>query len=472
MSAGAALVERLANVMGARTSRRGFIARTTLAATALSVAPAEYILRPVSAYAAVCECHGYGCGCGQLCCDGYTEFCCTINHGSNTCPPGTFAGGWWKADGSSYCDGPRYYIDCMAQCGCECGGGSYEYFCGPGCDGLTCGCANGDCNLRAAGCVTFRYGQCHTELACSGRIACRVVTCTPAYLVDNSCQTNSFTDDYTANHNQPCLEAPPVVIRKFGFAARRGGPGVWMCGLDGGVFTFDGAPFLGSAGNEPLAAPVVAMVSTPSGNGYWLVASDGGIFTYGDAGFLGSLGSTRLFAPVVGIASTPSGNGYWLVASDGGIFTYGDAGFFGSIGGTTLAAPVVAMAPTPSGKGYWLVASDGGVFTFGDAGFFGSEGGQSLYTTIWSIVPTPTGLGYYLLGQDGGVYAFGDASFHGSYHSLSPDPSLPGGGVDAFYGMSLSAPPAGPVTGYTLYAVAGTASPPAERQYPLGTTLP
>ena len=60
--------------------------------------------------------------------------------GINACPPGTFAGGWWKADGSEYCSGPRYYIDCMGEChGCGCGGGG---FC-PGCDGLTCECALG-----------------------------------------------------------------------------------------------------------------------------------------------------------------------------------------------------------------------------------------------------------------------------------------------------------------------------------------
>ena len=41
--------------------------------------------------------------------------------GTNSCPPGTIAGGWWKADGSSYCAGPRYYIDCNATCRCGCG---------------------------------------------------------------------------------------------------------------------------------------------------------------------------------------------------------------------------------------------------------------------------------------------------------------------------------------------------------------
>jgi len=462
------LVDRAAAALGARTSRRGFLARSSLVATALAVAPAEYVLRPGTAYGAICGCVGQSCTCGSACCDGYTEFCCTLHHGSNTCPPGTFAGGWWKADGSAYCAGPRYYVDCHAECSCTDGCGGGYHFCSNQCDGLDCGCALGDCNHRRAGCVTFRYGQCHTDISCAGRIACRVVTCTPAYLLDNACGSNSFTDDFTANHNAPCLEAPPVNVREYGFAAHPAG-GFWMSGLDGGVFSFDGAPYHGSMGGQRLDQPVVAMAGTPSGNGYWLAALDGGIFSYGDAGFHGSLGGVDLFAPVVAIKATATGAGYWLAASDGGVFTFGDAGFHGSVGGTRLAAPVVDLAPTPSGDGYWMVASDGGVFTFGDAGFHGSMGGQALTAAVTRIVATPTGQGYYLLGQDGAVYTFGDAVYYGSYGSLQPDPALPANGIDAFYGMILTIA-GSQVTGYTLYAVSGTQPPPPVRRYPFGTT--
>jgi hypothetical protein len=460
------LAERAGTVLSRRTSRRGFLARATLGATALSVAPAELLLRPVSAYAAVCRCGSGRCSCGQACCDGYTEFCCTVNHGSNTCPPGTFAGGWWKADGSRYCHGPRYYIDCMAMCSCGCGGGAGEHFCPPGCDGLHCGCATGDCSNRAAGCVTFRYGQCHTEIACSGRIACRVVSCTPAYLLDNSCGSNSFTDEATANHNRACLEAPTVVVRAFGLAVRPQG-GFWMCNTTGGVFTYGGAPFEGSAGDQQLAAPTLAMAATPDGNGYWLVASDGGVFTFGTAPFFGALGGTHLYAPVVALVPTPTGRGYWLAASDGGVFCFGDAGFFGSAGAERLTAPVVAMAATATGQGYWLVCADGGVLTFGNAGFFGSMGGRAISTSICSLVPTPDQAGYYLLGQDGAIYAFGSAPYLGRG---SGDPALLGNGVDSYYGMSLNTA-ATQVIGYEIYAVAGTASPPAARTYSVGASL-
>ena len=101
------MTERLGSFLLTRTSRRSFLATTTMTATALSVAPVDFVLRPGTAYAAVCQCvPGQDCDCSSLCCDGYTQFCCTINNGANACPPGTFAGGWWKADGSIYCAGP------------------------------------------------------------------------------------------------------------------------------------------------------------------------------------------------------------------------------------------------------------------------------------------------------------------------------------------------------------------------------
>ena len=202
-----------------RTSRRGFLAKATVTATALTVAPVDLLVRPGTAYAAICECApGTDCDCSDLCCDGYTQFCCTINDGINACPIGTFAGGWWKADGSIYCAGPRYYIDCMGEChGCGCGGG---IFC-PSCDELVCECALGDCNNRHVGCTEFRYGQCHMDITCSGRIACRVVSCTPPWVLDPSCTTASQTDDSTANHYASCQDGPttypaPIPITTIG----------------------------------------------------------------------------------------------------------------------------------------------------------------------------------------------------------------------------------------------------------------
>ena len=407
------LTASIGNALLSRTSRRGFLARATVTATALTVAPADLLLRPGTAYAAICECApGYNCDCSALCCDGYTQFCCTINNGVNACPPGTFAGGWWKADGSEYCAGARYYIDCQGEChGCGCASGSA--FC-PSCDQLTCECALGDCNNWHIGCAEFRYGQCHQEIACSGRIACRVVSCTPPWQLDSTCTTVAQTDDNTANHYAPCQDGPtfngPIFV---GMAATPTGKGYWLTDSGGGVYAYGNAGFHGSLFGVKLNQPVVGIASTASGNGYWLVAADGGIFTFGDASFDGSTGNLKLAQPIVGMAADDASGGYRFVAADGGVFDF-KAPFYGSTGGMRLAQPVVGMAPTPTNKGYWLVASDGGIFAFGDAGFHGSLGGQTLPAPVVGMAATPTGEGYWLVGESGTVYVFGDAQSFGS----------------------------------------------------------
>ena len=458
------LTDRMSGLLERTTSRRGFLVRTAVVGSAVVVDPLDYVLHPGTAYAAVCRCGNPACGCGSMCCDGYTEFCCTM-HGSNTCPPGTFAGGWWRADGSTFCGGgPRYYIDCHGECPTN---GGPAGFCS-GQDGLTCGCANGDCNNRAAGCVEFRYGQCHQEIAQVGRIACRVVTCTPAYLLDNACTTTAMYDEYTAQHNRPCLEAPAFVRRAYGSAATPDGSGLWLVGTDGGVYSFGKAGFFGSMGGKPLNAPIVGMAATPDAKGYWLVANDGGIFAFGSAAFFGSMGGKHLNAPIVGMAATPDARGYWLVASDGGIFAFGSAQFFGSTGSITLNQPIVGMAATPSGAGYWMVASDGGIFAFGDAGFHGSTGGEALRALIGGIATTPTGKGYWLWGEDGSVFAFGDAVDHGDYPRLpSGSRNLPSDGIDAFYALVAK-----PGSAYSLWAASPLGPPPTSHTYDFGPVTP
>jgi hypothetical protein len=204
------LVRKASGVLERHTSRRGFIRKSAIAGSALATQPGRYLLEPVSAYQAICTCAGQGCNCGSQCCDGYTEFCCTIT-GQNQCPSGTVLGGWWKADGSGYCGGPRYYLDCNTT---------------PQTEGICqCGCANGNCNNRKSCCTRFRYGQCHQELPVLGAIHCRVVTCTPPWQLDATCTTTVRIDQNTRLHDAPCLHeeddddmppAPAVVIDSEG----------------------------------------------------------------------------------------------------------------------------------------------------------------------------------------------------------------------------------------------------------------
>jgi hypothetical protein len=202
MSPSAQLADKVSGFLGNRFSRRGFFARSAVVGSAIAANPVTYALTPTDAYAAVCSCSGSNCDCGSTCCDGYTEFCCTLT-GANQCPPGSLLGGWWKVDGSGFCDGPRYYMDCNAPCnGCGCGGGG---ICSGDCSGTNCGCGLGDCNNRKAGCVNFRYGQCNQQISCIGPILCRVVTCIAPWEIDGTCTTTARYDANTAYHDRPCL---------------------------------------------------------------------------------------------------------------------------------------------------------------------------------------------------------------------------------------------------------------------------
>lgn len=201
------VVQALSRVVDHRASRRGFLSRSAMGATALAVAPAAYALRPTSAHAAICTCAGSACDCGSSCCDGYTDFCCQLT-GENLCPPGTIVAGWWKADGSGFCDvdgkrRPRYYMDCNLPCddGCGCGGAGV---CASSCTSANCRCLDG-CGNRAVECTRFRYGQCNQDVACVGPIACRIVTCVVPWQWDPSCDDTPATDNFTRFHDRACL---------------------------------------------------------------------------------------------------------------------------------------------------------------------------------------------------------------------------------------------------------------------------
>ena len=198
------LVERTSTFLESKLSRRSFINRSAFAGSAVAIgAGLDLALKPGTAYGQICTCGNGNCGCGSTCCSGFSEFCCSVNGGYNYCPTGTVMGGWWKADNSSYCGGPRYYMDCNATCQCDTGCGNGFGFCDTDCDGTNCGCGPDGCDSYLTGCFQFRYGQCNQQIDCIGRIVCRVVACVPPWEVDPTCTTTNAEDDGTAEQNAP-----------------------------------------------------------------------------------------------------------------------------------------------------------------------------------------------------------------------------------------------------------------------------
>jgi hypothetical protein len=192
------IVDALGRLLERRLSRRGALSRAALAGSAFAVAPVRYLVRPGTAWAVI----GPGnCSSGN-CLDGYTAFCCEIEHGRNTCPKDTYIAGWWKCTsytGSGLCHrgGVRYYIDCNRIPGHIFPGG--------------CQCARGDCARRRVDCNHFRYGQCNTQIVGTTEVVCRLVICqNPASLPGWSCNGTEMVDDNTCSHEARCLKGLAV----------------------------------------------------------------------------------------------------------------------------------------------------------------------------------------------------------------------------------------------------------------------
>ena len=190
------LLESSGRLLERRTSRRGLLARAGLVASAFAVAPLRYLLRPLDAWAVIRRPND--CPPSSLCGgDGYTEFCCTISGGRNSCPADTFVGGWWKCTryrGNDLCGNQRvrYYVDCNVI---------------PGRRGEPCQCGAGKCSNRHVYCTKFRYGQCNTQIKGTTPIACRVITCVnPPTIPELRCNATYLEDDNTCSHNAPCLD--------------------------------------------------------------------------------------------------------------------------------------------------------------------------------------------------------------------------------------------------------------------------
>ena len=149
-------------------------------------------------------------------------------------------------------------------------------FCDPGCDGVDCGCGPGGCDSYVTGCFQFRYGQCNQDVACMGRIVCRVVACVPPWEIDPTCTTTT-----------PRTTAPPSRTRRAGPPAPVPPPP--PC-------------------NSPLTnCQVVGMAPSRRRRGYAMVTSFGRLLAYGDFDDVGDVSGAHLDQPIVGMAATPGG---------------------------------------------------------------------------------------------------------------------------------------------------------------------
>ncbi len=203
-------LERMVTASGSllerRLSRRSLIARAALGGSAFAIAPLHYLLRPAPAWAVIAP---RDCARTDSCNDGYTAFCCEINHGRNACPTNTYVAGWWKCTdyrGRRLCSGEgiRYYVDCNRIPGKRFAGG--------------CRCAGDDCGKRRVDCNHFRYGQCNTQVHGITEVVCRLVVCRhPAAISDFHCNHTYKVDDTTCRHEAGCLE--PLVVQYPGGGA-------------------------------------------------------------------------------------------------------------------------------------------------------------------------------------------------------------------------------------------------------------
>lgn len=164
------LLEKTVSLLESTTSRRGFLVRFALGATAFAVGGVRYLVRPQSALAYI-SCSN--CSSTSTCCTAGTScFCCVIT-GSNDCPTNSARCGWWycSTNGITYIDCcmgcAGYSFCCGAECynspGCKFG---REYF-NCGCDyGSGCTCIDANATIRCR--ITRRIASPPNGLTCCG----------------------------------------------------------------------------------------------------------------------------------------------------------------------------------------------------------------------------------------------------------------------------------------------------------------
>ena len=173
-------------------------------ARAVAANPLTYALTPTDAYAAVCSCSGSNCDCGSLVLRRLHRVLLHPHAARTSARPAPLLGGWWKVDGSGFCSGPRYYMDCNAPCnGCGCGGSGI-------CSGSVLGhrlrvrprrLQQPQGRLRA----TSATASATSRSPASARSSAGSSPASPPWEIDGTCTTTARYDAATAYHDRPCL---------------------------------------------------------------------------------------------------------------------------------------------------------------------------------------------------------------------------------------------------------------------------
>lgn len=217
--------------------------------------------------------------------------------------------------------------------------------------------------------------------------------------------------------------------------------GLWLVGVDGGVFTVGTAGFYGSLGGTTQNDQTVAIVPTLSGHGYWLIQADGGVANFGDATLWGSLPAHAAVNDVV--SATQFSNGYCMFESDGHYECW-----WGSVGNWTGRSSLGSFAPyqdplTAAAAEYGQYPcsgqiSCGGVISDREGHVYpyllgtGSGGNATMGFGPIMALSGFAGNGYRLLGADGATYDYGGVPHEGNpTWTLSPPSSSAGATPDA-----------------------------------------
>lgn len=402
------LVSKTSGMLDARLSRRSFIARTTLLGSAVAATGCAVITQPGTPYQSVAGCSG------GLCTDGYTEFCCVINDGLNSCPPGSTPGGWWRADGSIYCGGgPRYYIDCNEIC------------CGPDIGGFCAGCSPCrcavDCNTRRVHCNYFRYGQCNEQIPIMGPIACRVVICTPPYDTLLNCAPSSAVDDSTANHNANCpayVPPPPpppplgTVVPSTGAAVSvASNPVIATRGSDGALWyqAYNGTAWSGWTSLGGQVNSNVVGVAQSTNASVFLRGVDDAIYSFTDTGTWSTiwnpLGGTLTSDPAVVVDQSAA---TWVFARGTDFALYArvqSGGGWTRLGGRLASDPTaishagnLSVFLLGTENDLWSITNTGGTW-----GAMGSLGG-TLTSNPAAVVSGPGVVSVFARGVGNGLW--------------------------------------------------------------------